>query len=90
MAPAPARPARVRGLRVRRAARRSSCASPVRPAPSRYLVRLRASDGRHIQRIVAGPRPLRIGVLGYADHLTVSVTALSATGRTGPPTTAHA
>jgi hypothetical protein len=52
---------------------------------ARYLVRLDASDGRHIQELIPASRDsLRIRAIGYFDHLRVTVSGVSASGRSGP------
>jgi hypothetical protein len=88
-APSPARPGRVHRLQITQ--QRGTFAVSFRAArgASRYLVRIDASDGRHLQELIpARRRSVQIPALGYADHIRVTVTGISATGRTGP-TTSH-
>ena len=85
LAPRPSRPGRVRGLHVMR--RRGAFAVSFRGArgASRYLLRIDASDGRHLQELIPARRHgLRIPVVGYADRVRVTVTGVSASGRSGP------
>jgi hypothetical protein len=56
-----------------------------------YLVEVRGSDGRHLLRLIRGRHhSLALPVLGYTDHLTVTVTGVSALGKHGRPASAHA
>ena len=84
-APAPAAPARVRGLRVRRHRRTfSHLVRQARGGAAYYLLEVRGSDGRHLLRLIRGRRhSLTLPFLGYTDHLTVTVTGVSALGRHG-------
>jgi hypothetical protein len=50
-----------------------------------YDVSLVASDGRHLLDVVRGHRHvITLPVIGYQDHLQVSVTPVSELGRRGP------
>jgi hypothetical protein len=90
-APAPVRPARVHGLRVRRHHRRFTIKFGSAAAAAYYLVTVRASDGRRLLRLIRGRRhKLALPVLGYSDHAVVSVAAVSALGRRGPAARARA
>ncbi len=90
-APAPVTPSRVRGLRVRRHGRRFRVTFGTASGATYYVVRITGSDGRHLLRLVRGRRHLlTVPVLGYRDHLRVSVTGVSALGRRGRPANAGA
>ena len=90
-APAPAAPARVRGLRVRRHRRSFSVSFGKARGAAYYLLEVRGSDGRHLLRLIRGRRhSLTLPFLGYTDHLTATVTGVSALGRHGRSVTAHA
>ena len=83
-APAPVVPARVRGLHVRRHGRRFSISFGVGSGASYYLLKIRGTDGRHLLRVIRhGRHGLTLPVLGYKDHLAVTVTGVSALGRHG-------
>jgi hypothetical protein len=90
-APAPAAPPRVRGVRVRRHRRTFSVSFGSARGAAYYLVEVRGSDGRHLLRLIRGRHhSLALPVLGYTDHLTVTVTGVSALGKHGRPASAHA
>jgi hypothetical protein len=83
-APAPAVPARVRGLHASRHGRRFKIYFGNAAGASYYLLSIRGTGGRHLLRLIRGPRhSLTLPVLGYQDHLTVTVTGVSALGRRG-------
>lgn len=83
-APNPATPARVRGLHVRRHGRRFRISFGSASGAAYYLLQVRGTDGRHLLRVVRGRRHvLTLPVLGYKDHLTVTVTGVSSLGRHG-------
>jgi hypothetical protein len=84
-APGPVRPGRVKRLRIRRRGGSFTVSFRGVRGAARYLVRFDASDGRHIQELIPASRhSLRIRALGYFDHLRVTVTGVSASGRRGP------
>jgi hypothetical protein len=84
-APGPARPRRVKHLRIRRRGGSFTVSFRGVRGAARYLVRLDASDGRHIQELIPASRDsLRIRAIGYFDHLRVTVSGVSASGRSGP------
>jgi hypothetical protein len=87
-APAPTIPARAAKLRVRRAGKHFVITFARVRSASYYLVRITASDGRHVVELTRR-RSLTKPVLGYADRLSVSVTAVSAMGRRGPTSRAR-
>ena len=90
-APAPATPSRVRGLRVRRHGRTFAISFGNAGGAAYYLLSVRGTDGRHLLRLIRGRRhSLTLPFLGYTDHLTVSVTGVSALGRHGRSTSARA
>ena len=81
----PFRPGRVHRLRIRRRGASFTVSFRGVRGAARYLVRLDASDGRHLQEVIPASRHLlRIRALGYFDHLRVTVTGLSPFGRSGP------
>ena len=90
-APGPVTPARVPGLRVRRTGRRFQVAFGTGRGAAYYLVRITGTDGRHLLELVRGRRHSQtLPVLGYSDHLTVTVTGVSALGRQGRPVSKRA
>lgn len=90
-APAPAAPARVRGLRVRRHGRKFAVSFGSARGAAYYVLSVRGTDGRHLLRIIRGRRhSLTLPYLGYTDHLTVTVTGVSAIGKRGRAVTARA
>jgi hypothetical protein len=90
-APAPAVPRRVHGLRLRRHRRSFAISFGRAHGAVYYLLTVRGTDGRHLLRLIRGRRhSLTLPYLGYTDHLTVTVTGVSALGRRGRPASAHA
>jgi hypothetical protein len=90
-APAPATPARVRGLRVRRHGRTFAISFGNARGAAYYLLSVRGTDGRHLLRLISGRRhSLTLPYLGYTDHLSVTVTGVSALGRHGRSVSARA
>jgi hypothetical protein len=90
-APAPGKPARVRGLRVRRHGRKFSVSFGSGHGAAYYLLQVKGSDGRHLLRLVRGrSHSLTLPVVGYKDHLTATVTGVSALGKRGPAASASA
>ena len=73
----------MRGLRVRRSGRSFVVRFAGATGAVRYLIDVRASDGRHMQQLTR-TRTLRLPVLGYADHVRVRVPGESAMNRSGP------
>jgi hypothetical protein len=55
----------------------------------RYVLRVRASDGRRLVRVMHAPGAISLTALGYSDSLSVSVAGISPTGRIGPSSRAH-
>lgn len=89
-APGPVTPARVRDLRVTRHGRRFRIGFGTALGASYYVLTVRASDGRHLLRLIGRSRhSLTLPVLGYTDHLKVSVLGVSALGRRGPAVSAR-
>jgi len=83
-APGPVTPSGVRGLRVRRHGRQFSVSFSGATGAAYYLVAVTGSDGRRLLDVVRGRRhSLGLPVVGYNDHLRVSVTGVSALGRRG-------
>jgi hypothetical protein len=90
-APAPAAPSTVRGLRVSRRGRRFQIRFGPAPGAAYYELTIIGSDGRHLVRLMHGQHPhLTLPVLGYNDHITVKVVAVSPLGRTGRAVSARA
>jgi hypothetical protein len=90
-APGPARPGRVKGLRV--AARGGSFRITFGTATNaaHYVVRLTGSDGRRQVVLVShGAHRITVPALGYEDRLAVSVSGVSSYQRSGASTTATA
>jgi hypothetical protein len=55
-----------------------------------YLLTIRTSDGRDLLRLLGRARhSMTLPVLGYADHVTVTVLGVSPLGRRGPLTRAR-
>jgi hypothetical protein len=89
-APGPVTPTRVRDLRVARHGRRFKIGFGTATGASYYLLTVRTSDGRHLVRLVGRARhSLTLPVLGYTDHLTVTVLGVSPLGRRGQATRAR-
>jgi hypothetical protein len=87
----PVTPAGVPGLRVRRHGRRFQIGFGNGRGAAYYLVRITGTDGRHLLEVIRGRRhSLTLPVLGYSDHLTVTVTGVSVTGRHGRPVSGRA
>jgi hypothetical protein len=91
VAPRPSRPGRAKKLRVR-AGRRAFSFSFRPPANAEHtLLRIVASDGRHLQRLVApGTRSGSLPVLGFRDRITVTVIGVAPDGSRGPAVKASA
>jgi hypothetical protein len=90
-APAPAAPARVHRLRVRRHGRKFAISFGSARGAAYYLLSVRGTDGRHLLRVIhAKHHSLTLPYLGYTDHLTVTVTGVSALGKHGRSVSAHA
>jgi hypothetical protein len=84
-APGPVTPTRVRNLRVTHHGPRFRIRFGAATGASYYLLTVRASDGRHLLRLVGRTKhTLVLPVRGYTDHLTVTVLGVSALGRHGP------
>ena len=91
VAPRPPRPGRAKKLRVS-AGKRALSFSFVPPANSAHtLLRIVATDGRHLQQIVT-PRTRRgsVPVIGFRDGITVTVIGLGPDGSRGPAVKASA
>jgi hypothetical protein len=91
VAPRPPRPGKARKLRVR-AGRRAFSFSFRPPANAEHtLLRIVATDGRHLQRLVApSTRSGSLPVLGFRDGVTVTVIGVAADGSRGPAVKASA
>jgi hypothetical protein len=85
MVPAPAKPGQAKRLRVRssRGGFSYSFRSPSHAA--RTLIAITASDGRHLQRLVApGVHRGSVAAIGYGDAVTVTVRGVRIDGVQGP------
>jgi hypothetical protein len=86
-APGPVTPSRVDKLRVARHGRRFEISFGRSNGAATYRLTVRASDGRRLLRVLGRTgHVLSLPVLGYTDHLTVSVLGVSSLGRRGPVT----
>jgi hypothetical protein len=83
-APGPVIPGRVHRLRVSRHGKTFRVHFGRAANASRYLVRISASDGRHLLRIARGPGTISLSALGYRDGVLVMVRGVSHAGRQGP------
>ena len=89
-APGPITPGRVNGLRVRRTGRHFQIRFASATGASYYVLTIRASDGRHLLRVIGRSGHVQVlPVLGYTDHLTVTVLGVSSLGRRGSVTLAR-
>jgi hypothetical protein len=89
--PAPGKPGRAKHLRIR--AGHSAFSYSFRPPAHavRTLIRIDASDGRHLQRLVAsGVKRGSVPVIGYGDAVTVTVRGVRFDGVDGPAVSASA
>jgi hypothetical protein len=83
-APGPVSPGPVPAVRLSVRGRRFVLSFGSAAGASRYLVRLTASDGRHLAILLGAHRhQVSLPALGYGDTLTVTVTGISSTGRRG-------
>ena len=89
--PKPPRPGRAKKLKVR-AGRRAFSYSYRRPADAtQVLVRIVATDGRHLQRLVKpSVRRGTVPVIGFRDGITVTVVGIGADGTRGRGVSAKA
>jgi len=89
-APPPARPGRVRGLKVKHGARAATVRWRGVAGARTYAVRVEVADGRRQLRLL-GPRArsLTVAGVGRRERVTVVVTARDAAGRTGAPARAR-
>jgi hypothetical protein len=91
VAPPPPRPGRAKKLRVK-AGKRALSFSFVAPANSAHtLLKIVATDGRHLQQIVKpGTRRGSVPAIGFRDGITVTVIGLGIDGSRGPAVRASA
>ena len=90
-APGPARPGRVKGLRIAVRGRSFRITFGTAANAAHYVVRLTGNDGRRQVVLVShGAHRVTVPALGYADRLAVSVTGVSAYQRSGPSAKATA
>jgi hypothetical protein len=92
VAPGWVTPGRVRGLHVRAHGHGFSIRFGSAGSADHYLVRIVASDGRRLQRLIGGHErhALSLPMLGFRDRVHVTVAGVSASGRSGPATAATA
>jgi hypothetical protein len=90
-APGPARPGRVKGLRVAARGRAFRITFGTAANATHYVVRLTGNDGRRQVVLVShGAHHVTVPALGYENRLAVSVTGVSSYPRSGPSATATA
>jgi hypothetical protein len=90
-APGPARPRRVKGLRIAARGRSFRITFGTAANASHYLVRVTGNDGRHQAVVVThGAHRFTVPAVGYQNRLTVSVSGVSTDQRSGPSATATA
>jgi hypothetical protein len=90
-APGPARPGRVKGLRIAARGHAFRITFGTAANATHYLVRLTGNDGRRQVVLVSrGAHRVTVPALGYENRLAVSVTGVSAYPRSGPSATATA
>ena len=92
VAPGWVTPGRVRGVHVRARGHGFSIGFGSAASADHYLVRIVASDGRRLQRLIGGHErhALNLPALGFRDRVHVTVTGVSASGRSGAATVATA
>ena len=89
-APPPARPGRVRGLRLAHGRRALTARWRGVAGARSYAVRVEVADGRRQLRLLgAGARSLRVAGVGRRERVTVVVAARDAAGRSGRPARAR-
>lgn len=89
--PAPAKPGRAARLRVRAGHGGFSYSFRAPAGATRTLIRINASDGRHLLRLVApGVHRGSVPVIGYGDAVTVTVWGVRVDGVKGPGVSARA
>jgi hypothetical protein len=89
--PKPPLPGRAKGLRVRAAGRAFNFSFKPPPHAAHTLLRIVATDGRHLQQLVApGTRHGSVPVIGFNDGVTVTVIGLGVDGSRGPAVKASA
>jgi hypothetical protein len=87
VAPAPARPGRVKRLRISRRKTTLRVSWRSTPLAVQYLVRVDLSNGRHLVRLVASRvHSLTLSAIARTTHARVTITVLDAHGRPGPVT----
>jgi hypothetical protein len=90
-APGPPTPGLVRSLTIHRHGARFQIRFGQAPGAATYRLRVTATDGRRLLKLIGhSGHTLTLPVVGYADHVTVTVTAVSSTGRAGRATNARA
>lgn len=84
-APPPARPAKVRGLRISHGARAATVRWRGVGGARTYAVRVETPDGRRQLRVLnAKARSLKVAAVGRRERIAVTVSARDAAGRSGP------
>jgi hypothetical protein len=90
-APGPVTPGRVHGLKVLHRGRTFRISFGSAAGATRYSLRVTASDGRHLLKLVGARRhSLSLPVIGYSDRIAVIVAGLSSQDRVGPASQARA
>jgi hypothetical protein len=91
VAPKPPHPGRAKGLKVRVGARAFSFTFKPPTNAAHTLLKIVATDGRHLQQLVApGTRRGSVPVVGFNDGVTVTVIGLGVDGSHGPAVKASA
>ena len=90
-APRPTTPGRVHGLQLHRRGRRFQIRFGSATGSSYYLLTVRGTDGRRLLRLIGRTgHSLSLPIVGYNDHLRITVAGVSALGRRGPATSRRA
>ena len=91
VAPRPPRPGRAKKLRVSAGKRALSFSFVPPPNSAHTLLKIVATDGRHLQQIVKpGTRRGSVPAIGFRDGITVTVIGLGLDGSRGPAVKASA
>jgi hypothetical protein len=89
--PRPPRPGRATRLHVQAGGRTFTFSFTPPPNAAHTLLRIVATDGRHLQRLLPpATRRGTVPVIGFRDGVTVTVTGLGADGSRGPAVSASA
>jgi hypothetical protein len=89
--PNPPLPGRARNLRVRARGRAFAYGFAAPAGAVKLLIRIDASDGRHLLELVpASRRRGSVPVIGFRDRVKITVTGIGVDGRRGPSVSASA